>query len=299
MLKTKVLVTGNGYLCRGICEVLKDKYDITVIDNVFHPDRVSWLVENNIRFFQRDLFDLKDLLADSEALIHTSGMTSVPQSKEASTPEIDAQIMKIGVEGTRYLIENVNQHCKFLFLSSHCVFEGYEAKYNISEEILPRPILAYGRSKEQSETDLIKSGLNYSIARLGSVYGYNPSIRWKIVANLLSKMTAINGKIKVFNSEIYKPSIGINDCCKILKILMEGGGFTKTIYHLVSSNPQIKDIANICKKYKPNLLIENIIDKEIKFGYSLINTRIKFEIKESIDESIGNMIKIWSNKCVN
>jgi nucleoside-diphosphate-sugar epimerase len=294
----KILITGLGYIGYELCNKFLPSlgFDVTVIDNQFYPDRVKNIIDKGIKFYERDIFNCADLLKDVEILIHTSGITSVPQTKEQSNEKIDTKIRKIGTDGTRYLIKNTNKNCKFLFLSTHCVFEGYNNKFNIDECEIPKPLLAYPDSKYQSELDLIANGKNYNILRLGSVYGYNPAIRIKIIGNILAKMTAIDGKIKVFNGEIYKPIIGIKDCADIIYYVATGH-YRKNIFHLVTQNIKVKDIGKICKKHSPNLAIENIIDDSSNYGYTLTNTNLpKFHCKQNIDTEIGNMINIWKNK---
>ena len=67
--------------------------------------------------------------------------------------------------------------------SSHVVFEGTEnVKLKIKENEKVNPILSC-KSKAVNEEQLKKSGKNYVILRLGSVYGYSTDtarvIMWK------------------------------------------------------------------------------------------------------------------------
>ena len=67
----------------------------------------------------------------------------------------------------------------------------------------PKPVLEYSKGKAQSEKDLIESGKNYVILRLGSVYGKSyDSTRLNIMPNLFSKIAAGDGEIKLFQMEI-------------------------------------------------------------------------------------------------
>ena len=54
-------------------------------------------------------------------------------------------------------------------------------------------------SKAVNEKQLKKSGKNYVILRLGSVYGYSTdSMRIDIMPNLFSKIASQNGTLKLF-----------------------------------------------------------------------------------------------------
>ena len=49
----KILITGVlGYIGRELCELYKNSADeIIGIDNNFIPDKVAWLIENDIKFY--------------------------------------------------------------------------------------------------------------------------------------------------------------------------------------------------------------------------------------------------------
>ena len=96
-------------------------------------------------------------------------------------------------------MENISNTTKLVFLSSHVVFEGYTNEFDITEHKEPKPLLSYGLSKRQSEIDLIDSNKNFIIGRLASTYGHNMAFRIGIVTNILSKMAAIDRKIKIYN----------------------------------------------------------------------------------------------------
>ena len=61
------------------------------------------------------------------------------------------------------------------------------------------PILSYATSKAINESQLKKSGKNYIILRLGSVYGYSTdTMRLDIMPNLFSKIASQNGTLRLF-----------------------------------------------------------------------------------------------------
>lgn len=298
-MKKKVLITGLGYIGYEICHLLSTSiYDITVIDNQFYPDRVAWIVTKGIKFYQRDLFDLEDLLQDVDILIHTAGITSVPQTEKDSNPIIDEAIKKTGTLATRQIIGQINKKCKIIFLSTHVVFEGLtEQKFDLSEKYSVWPKLAYSTSKIASELDLFDNDKDFIILRLGSVFGYNDAIRWKIVANLFSKMAALDQKITAFGLCSIKPLVGISDCARAIIWLMESD-YNRQIFNIVSENRTVNDIVDICEKYVPKLDIERKKDEIPSLGYSLSNKKILstgFQFKQTLEEEIHTMIDTWKN----
>ena len=301
MKKQKILITGVlGYIARGFCELYKNDYKIIGIDNNFIPDKVKWLVDNGIEYYHRDLFNIKDLLNDIDFVIHTAGITAVPTVKSQSNPTIDADIIKIGVDGTRELINNINDNCKIIFLSTHVIFEGLKtSESNITEGFEPCPELAYATSKAQSEKDLIYSNKKFTTLRLASVYGYNDCVRWKILPNLFSKMTAVDGKLKVFgNGNNIKPLVGVVDVCAAIDWLMQSD-YNGHTFNIVNDHKTVKEIAEICNLYNPNLKIEFTSDEIPNLGYSLSNEKLLktgFRFNQSLNNSIEEMINLWKNE---
>jgi dTDP-4-dehydrorhamnose reductase len=206
-------------------------------------------------------------------------------------------IQKVGTEGNRYVLDNIPDSCKLLFLSSHVIFEGYENEFNITEGKEPKPLLSYGLSKRQSELDIINSGKNFIIARLASTYGHNLAFRLGIVVNVLSKMAAVDKKIKLFNKQLFKPLAGTSDIGRSLKFLGEGD-YNKEIFHLVHKNMRVAEIVDIIKRYVPDLKIEEVLDNENKQGYTLSNDKILatgFKFRQHLESEMFRMIKMWEN----
>lgn len=307
MIKLRILITGAlGYVATSILELLSksNKFEIIGTDNQFN-DRVSWLIKNDIKFFQRDLFNirdlLRDLLSDIDYVIHTASVTSVPTTLEQSSPEIDKQIYRVCVDGTREIINNIKDNTKIIFFSSHTVFDGLKSQaFNLNEDFPPIPLVAYSCAKVANERDLFNSNKNFIILRLGSVTGYGHNQRINIVGNLFARRTSQNLPIKLFGGgHNVKPLVCLSDVARCIEFFLYHEHFNKQIYHLVSENLKVSEIAAICKKYNPNLIIEETIDKIPNLGYSLCNTKLLstgFRFQETIDESIGKMISAWSNK---
>ena len=80
---------------------------------------------------------------------------------------------------------------------------------------IPQPVLEYSKTKYQSEIDLMESGKNYIILRLGSVYGKSDdSTRLNIMPNLFAKITAIDGELSLFGGgKQLKSLVNVVDVC--------------------------------------------------------------------------------------
>lgn len=293
---SNILILGLGYVGWEIARLYRNNnnHNVLIVDSQFYPDRVAQMKKWEIKYQQKDIFSTQNLVNSADLIYNTVSITNVPQTENQSNPEIDSLIEKVGTEGNRYVISHTRKDAKIIFLSTHVIFEGYDNVFNIEEDQKPLPLLAYGRSKFQSESDIINSGKNFIIGRLGSTYGYNPAIRWKIVSNLFAKMATIDKKIKVFNKNGYKPIAGTRDVARALKYLAEN--YNKETYHLVNENKKVLELAEICKQNSLDLNIEIVIDDNPGFGYTLSNFKLLdtgFCFEQNVENEIQKMIKIW------
>ena len=176
----KIVITGGlGYIGTELCKIYSGyswNDQITVIDNRFVSERVGQIRNWNMNFVQGDILD-KELIHkhchDADIVHHLAGVTDVPRVKSESNKENDDRIKKVAEEGTQNILDAISDKCKIIMPSSHVVYEGLEqVKNDISENEKTFPILSYGKSKDFNEQQLKASGKNYSILRLGSVYGY-------------------------------------------------------------------------------------------------------------------------------
>lgn len=300
------LITGGlGYVGHQLAKLLSQDQNnkITVTDNRFLPDIVQELTSRGIQYYQRDIFNIKDLIEKKDIIYNLAGITEVNLIPSQATPEKDAEIIKIGTEGTRYIINNLSFYQKLIFASTQVVYDGLtEEKLNITEEEKPCPLVSYSQSKYQSELDLFESNKNFVICRFASVYGMGgSSMRWKILPNLFSKMASQDQDLKVFGAENLKPLIALKDLIRALDFL-DKQNYNKEIYHLVNENAKVIDIANICKECNPKINI-NIVNQETpNKGFSLSNEKLLktgFQFKYNLKDEIKEMINLWSNKSIN
>ena len=308
----KIVITGAmGYIGSELCKIysgLTNQYEVIALDRDFYSDRVDRLNTWGIKFIQCDILDtnkLRNILNDTDIVYHLAGITDVPttikdnnsmKNKEMKNKEI----YRVGVEGSKNIINLVGNNTKIVFPSTHTIFEGLEnVEKQISEKREPLPRLEYAKGKAQTEQDLISSNKNYVILRLGSVYGLsNDSTRLNIMPNLFSKIAASNGKIKLFSrGEQFKSLVSVYDVARCLKFVGQKEEISKEIFNCVSENLKVKQVAKICKNYSNNLTVESTDDEVPNMGYTLSNKKIKskgFEFLYDIDTSVNEMIEKWS-----
>ena len=283
-MKRKIVITGAlGYLGTELCKLYSGiswNCNIVAIDKRFISERVAQLKSWDISFHQGDSLDkdfIQKHLHDADSVIHLAGITDVAYTKSESNPKLNEEISKVALEGTRNILSSIKKDCRFIFPSTHVVFEGEsKIKKNISENEKPKPILAYSKSKYQNELDIFRKSNNFIILRLASVYGYSTdTMRLSIMPNLFSKIASQNGTINLFaGGKQLKSLVCLIDVVRCFKFMEENHNIKNEIFHLSSENTTVKDVALLCKKINPKLNVIETNDEIPNLGYTLSNKKL-------------------------
>ena len=197
----KIVITGGiGYIGSELCKIYSGESwnnQITIIDNRFISERVSQLRNWNMNFIHADIRnteDVKKYLNEADVVHHLAGITDVAKTKEESALNSENELTDVAIKGTEVVLSETPENCKIIFPSTHVVFEGKQDLIeNIDEQFEKLPILPYANSKDYNEEQIKKSGKNYVILRLASVYGYSSdTMRLNIMPNLFSKIASQN-----------------------------------------------------------------------------------------------------------
>ena len=230
-MKKKIVITGGlGYIGTELCKLYSGvswHHKIIIIDNRFSSERVNQLRNWNMEFIQGDILDknlIKKFCEDADVIHHLAGITDVPRTKSEASSNKDEIIKEVAERGTQNILDVISNKCKIIFPSTHVVFEGTdEVKKDISENEITKPVLSYSSSKAVNEDQLKKSGKNYVILRLGSVYGYSTdTMRLDIMTNLFSKIASQDGTLKLFaGGRQIKSLVPLIDVARCFKFMEE------------------------------------------------------------------------------
>ena len=176
-----------------------------------------------------------------------------------------------------------------------------EVKRDIKEDEITKPILSYSSSKAVNEEQLKKSGKNYVILRLGSVYGYSTdSMRIDIMPNLFSKISSQNGTLKLFaGGRQIKSLVPLIDVARCFKFMEEKNEINSEIFNVTKDTLTVREVAEICKKHNPKIKLKETNDEVPNLGFSLSNKKLLntgFEFLYNLDQNIKEMIKKWSKQ---
>ena len=172
---------------------------------------------------------------------------------------------------------------------------------DISEDEETKPVFSYSSSKAINEKQLKDSGKNYIILRLGSVYGYSTdSMRIDIMPNLFSKIASQNGTIKLFaGGRQIKSLVPLIDVARCFKFMEEKQDINNETFNLTKDTITVKEVAEVCKKYNPKIILKETNDEIPNLGFSLSNKKIfktGFNFLYNLDKNIEEMIKKWSKQ---
>ena len=305
----KIVITGGiGYIGTELCKIYSGESwnnQITVIDNRFISERVNQLRNWNMNFVHADIRDsdaVKKYLNEADVVHHLAGVTDVARTKEESNPDKDKELNEVAEKGTEVVLSETSKNCKIIFPSTHVVFEGKEDLIkDIKEDYEKLPVLSYGIGKAKNEEQIEKSGKNYVILRLASVYGYSTdTMRLNIMTNLFSKIASQNGTIRLFGGGTQlKSLVPLIDTARCFKFMEEKDNIKNETFNVSKDSSTIENVANICKKFNPKIKIIKTNDKVPNPGYSLSNKKLLdtgFKFLYGLEESIKEMIFKWSKK---
>ena len=114
-----------------------------------------------------------DLLVPESLKSALEGVTAVVHLAAVFRTTNDAEIWRANLEGTRHLIAAVKEHApqaRFIMTSTSLVYSNDTMRPGLEDDPVD-PKQAYPASKIAAEKELRESGLNWSVLRLGFVYG--------------------------------------------------------------------------------------------------------------------------------
>jgi len=308
-MKKKIIITGGlGYIGTELCKLYSGvswHHEIIVIDNRFISERVNQIRNWNMEFIQGDILN-KDLVhkycENADVVHHLAGVTDVPRTQSEASKAQDEKIIEVGERGTQNILESISDKCKIIFPSTHVVYEGInEVKTNIMEGEQLKPVLSYSSSKAINENQLKKSGKNYVILRLGSVYGFSTdSMRIDIMPNLFSKIASQNGTLKLFaGGRQIKSLVPLIDVARCFKFMEEKNNISSETFNLTKDTLSVKEVAEVCKKHNPKIILKETNDEVPNLGFSLSNKKLLgtgFNFLYNLDQNIKEMIQKWSKQ---
>lgn len=269
----KIIVTGGaGFVGSNLISFLNrnGEKDIVIVDSINNKNKIKYLL--NLDF--SDFIDYKNEITflkqkinriDIKAIFHVGALTDVLE-KDISL------FLEYNYEHSKFWLETaIRKSVPFFYLSSSAVY-GNSGCFSVSRNC-EKPLNEYAFSKWMFDNyirKLLQDGISTKVIgfRLFNVFGLNEYHKDKnaSIPYRFFRFLKDNGCIELFEDEITRDYIHVEDVCKVLYNTYKHNLLENGIYNLGSGKPiSHKEIANlVVNKFKfhkimPNTHYENFI----------------------------------------
>ena len=284
----KILIVGGaGYIGGALTDILlKTKHEIRVYDALLFEE--SYL--KDVPFIYGDIRNkehLKQQFKWADAVVWLAAL--VGDGACALNPEISTELNQ---DMVKWLAENYNG--RIIFMSTCSVYGEHDKV--LDEKAPTNPLSVYASTKLAAE-DYLKNK-NAIIFRLGTIFGLGDNysrIRLDLVLNTLTTRAIVDGKIKVFGGEQWRPLLHVRDAAQAVADNLESSH--TGVYNLHKDNVKIIDLAKEVKKHIPKLEME-IVDikfqdaRNYKVDSSKATKTLGFSPKYTAEDGIKEVKKL-------
>ncbi len=243
-MKERVLITGaSGFVgYHLILEALKNNLEVfAAVRKISKTDHLKHLdiQYDYIEFDDKEILKKHLQVKQYHYIIHAAGATRARSASEYN--QINAEYT---VNLAQAAITSGDNFKKFVFISSLAAIGPlHHLNDAITEESVPQPVTAYGRSKLLAEDQLKKiENLNYTILRPTAVYGPRDKDIFIFLKQVAKGIEPYIGHIEQQLSFIY-----VNDLAKATLLALHTGN--KNSYNLADGKFYNRyELANITRK---------------------------------------------------
>lgn len=201
----KILITGGaGFIGTKICNKIKDKFEIIVLDNFLkqvHGEAPKLI--DGVEYFLGDVTNMDDwkkvMLKNPDYIIHLAAETGTGQSMDEITRYINTNVVGTSVM-LEFLNKNKNNVKKIILSSTRAVYgDGINSVDNKDLN----PISVYGVSKlNQEQLIKVSSPIPYTILRYQNVFGDGQSLQnpYTGIISIFSNLFIKNKPVTIFDN---------------------------------------------------------------------------------------------------
>ena len=248
---------------------------------------------------------MKNLIKKNEFIIPLAALVGAPLCEKYKKEAIDTNYKSI-----KSLIKMISTKNKIIYLTTNSGY-GIGEKNKFCDENSPlKPISLYGRTKCDSEKEVILNAKNYICFRLATVFGFSYRMRSDLLVNNFVYTAVKKKKLTIFEPHFRRNFIHIRDVVEGIKYSMKNFNKLKSnVYNLGLSTANISKLmlAKKIRKQMKNLKIKIVKNKKDpdKRDYYVSNKKIEkkgFKAKISLENGISELItlfKVDSKKVIN
>ena len=285
----KILVVGGGgYLGSSLIgRLLDENHEVTVIDKLMWGESGVFPYRNKITVLRMDAWELKSV-EEYDVVIHLAGLVG-----EALCKDNEEVAKSVNSDLTAPIVKMCNDANIPLIFSSTCSNYGV-SKTPANEETKLIPLGVYAHTKAASERWIQKFSDNYTILRLGTLFGVSPRMRLDTLVNQFVYEAWHDHAIEVYTPEAYRPIIHVQDACTaIISVL---GKRHREVYNVAGYNVTKGELAEQIASYFLVPPVEVItVDKGDKRDYLVDFTKMKelgITVEYTIEQGISEVMKL-------
>jgi len=302
-----VLVTGGaGYIgSRLIRELASDSRlqgeTVRVLDNMLRERYVAIMDlprTGHFEFLEGDIRkddDLKAAFRDVDKVVDLAGITNAPLSFERKELTFD-----VNVKGGRRVVEHAVRTGveKYVYSSTASVYGPTGGV--VDEKYACKPISPYGESKLQAENACLeaseKSGLNATVLRLGTVFGYSIGMRFDTVVDRFTYLACIGMPLTVWESAQTekRPYLHLQDSVDALSFALTEPRMKQEVYNVVGENASMNRITSVISREVPQARVvitptPNLNQVSYELDESKIE-RVGFKPRHTLEEGVREIV---------
>lgn len=293
----KILIIGNeGYIGSFLFQKLQHEFSVDGID-------ICWFGNRNPSTIKMDYKDIsEEQLSNYDVVILLAAHSSVKMCLGDASYSHNNNVnnfLKIISK-----LENISKRkeIKFIYASSSSVYGNTKDETYDESSVVFKPHNNYDCTKFINDIYAEMSSIEFYGLRFGTVNGYSHVMRNDVMINSMLSSGFKNGHIKLFNKDIFRPILGMNDLYMAIKTIIVSNEDKRGVYNLASFNMTAGDIAKNVSLVsgidviEPEIKQENNGNKNTLYNFSINSNKFvnafgfKFEetIKTIVDSIIEN-----------
>lgn len=268
-MKDNVLVTGGaGYIgSLLIPELLKEGYDVTVVDNFMHRNNNSLLscayhpnfnvIQGDIRSrrIMEPLIDYHKVIIPLAAMVGAMACDDDPIQANEINYISNEQMFSLAKDGQRFIMPTTN--------SSYG-----KSDTPVDEDSPQHPVSQYAKEKLYIENLLMQRKEAISL-RLASLYGFSPRMRTDLLLNNIVLRAKTDGFISLFEGGAMRDFVHVRDVVRAIIFCLGEANWPKMkgeIYNVGEINRTKREVCGMVQYISSKHDIEKFLISESDSG---------------------------------